>query len=451
MKKVIGNALFVAIVVSLFTSGAEASAAILTRPGSAAGTGTYNAGSAGAETNDAGESAAASADGTVTISQEEYDRLSRFEKLAEIYDEIEYYYYIEPDEEAMLRGAIDGMLLGLDDPYTFYYSPDDWEGMWEADSAEYAGIGIEMMADYENDTVTISRVFKNSPAEREGVRRGDRLIRVEDMTVTAETMSEASALIKSKEEGPVSVEVIRGDESLTFSLTPEVINATWVETAMLEDSVGLLVFYEFSDQADEMFAEGLAELEAQGAKALIVDLRGNSGGWLDIAESIGDIFLDRKLLYYTEDRQGYREEYYTTDGKDDIPLVILINGDSASASELLSGSLQDSGRALLVGETSYGKGVLQYVDTLSGVDGREDGIQITIAQYFLPSGKAVHKVGITPDITVEMPEELAGTLFDLGDMSDPQLKRAWEEAVALMEAEEAGSDTAADAAEEPAA
>ena len=370
-------------------------------------------------------------DDNVTISREEYDRLSRFEKLAEIYDEIEEIYYVDPDEEAMLRGAIDGMLLALEDPYTYYYSPDEWEEMWEEVGTEYAGIGIEMLADYDRDTVTITRVFKNSPAEREGVCRGDRLIRVGEMTVTAENMYDASDLIRNSGGGPVELEVIRGSESLTFSLVPEVIKTEWVETTMLENSVGLLTFYEFSDEADEMFRKGLAELEAQGAKSLIIDLRGNTGGWLDIAETIGDIFLDHELLYYSEDRQGNRDEYYTSDGKDDIPLVILVNGETASASELLSGSLQDHGRAVLVGEQTYGKGVMQFVDSLDGVDGREDGIQITCAQFFMPSGKAVHKTGIAPDIVVEMPQELIGMVFDPGDMEDPQMKRAYEEAAAM--------------------
>ena len=382
--------------------------------------------------------------GTVTITQEEYDRLSRFSKLAEIYDEVQDLYYEEPDEDAMLRGAIDGMLWGLEDIYTYYYSPDEWEDLWEEDSATYGGIGIQMLANFDEDTVTICRVFKDSPAEREGIRRGDRLIRVEDMAVTAENMTEAADLIRSIDGESVQLEVVRSGESLVFDLIPEVINASWVETAMLDDSVGLLTLYEFSGEADEMFKEGLKELEDQGARSLIIDLRDNGGGWVDIAETIGDIFLDKELMYYSEDRYGEREEAYTSDGKDDIPLVILVNGASASASEVLCGSLQEHGRALLVGEKTYGKGVMQYVIALDGVDGREDGMQVTCAQYFMPSGKAVHKIGITPDIIVEMPEELVGEVFELGDMRDPQMKRAWEEAAALAEEKDDDLSEAAD-------
>ena len=204
---------------------------------------------------------------------------------------------------------------------------------------------------------------------------------------------------------------------------------------MLEDNVGLIALYEFSGDCEEKLSADVEELEKQGATALILDLRDNTGGWVDAAEKIANIFLDKQLLFYSENRAGNREERYTKAGKDDIPLVVLVNGASASSSEILSGSLQDCGRALVVGTQTYGKGIMQYVLPLSGVEGKEDGMQVTYAQYFMPSGRKVHKIGITPDVISEMPEELVGNFFQLGDMDDPQLKTAWEQAVKLRNGE----------------
>ena len=367
----------------------------------------------------------------VILSQEEYESLKRFSKLAEVYSYIAEYYYEEPDEQKMLEGALWGMLEGLGDNYTFYYSPDAWQSMWEEDEGNYAGVGIQMLANYNAGTVTISRVFKNTPAEKAGVRKGDILIRVDDLKVTAETMSEAANLMRGKEADTVELELIRKGENIVITVGRAIINVNWTETAMLDDNVGLLVLYEFSGDCEERVAAGVRELEEQGATALILDLRDNSGGWVDAAEKIADIFLDRQLLFYSENRAGKREERYTKPGRDDIPLVILVNGSSASSSEILSGSLQDAGRALLVGTQTYGKGIMQYVLRLDGVDGREDGMQVTYAQYFMPSGRKVHKIGIEPNVIVDMPEELVGEFFQLGDMSDPQLQAAWEQAVKL--------------------
>ena len=182
------------------------------------------------------------------------------------------------------------------------------------------------------------------------------------------------------------------------------------------------------------FRKALAELREQGATALIVDLRDNGGGWVDAAEKIADLFLDKQLLFYSEDRFGNRKNAYTKDGKDDIPLVFMINGSSASSSEILAGSLHSAGRAKLVGTQSYGKGIIQYVIELASENEEEaDGIQITFSQYFMPDGQVVHKVGLTPDVIVEMPEELEGEYFELGDLSDPQLKAAWEEALTIRD------------------
>ena len=383
-------------------------------------------------------------DDEVTISKEEYDSLNQFAKLKEIMDVVDIYFYEEPDKDKMLEYAIWGMLQGLGDNYTFYYNPERWKQLWDDDEGSYAGVGIQMMANFNDNTVTISRVFKNTPAEEAGLKKGDHLIRVDDLTVTAETMSDAANLMRGKEAETVEIEVVRRGENIVLTVGRRQIQVNWVEHTMMDDQVGLIVLYDFAGDCVTGFSDALKELREQGATSLIVDLRDNGGGWVDAAEKIADLFLDKQLLFYAEDRFGHRNENYTTDGKDDIPLVIMINGNSASSSEILAGSLRAAGRATLVGTKSYGKGIMQYVVPLNGTNGQEDGMQVTFAQYFMPDGQVVHKVGLTPDVEVEMPEELIGEYFELGDMNDPQLKTAWEEAARIAEENEIPVQEAAD-------
>ncbi len=378
----------------------------------------------------------------VTISKEEYEKLMQFSKLAEIMDVVEAYYYEEPDRKAMLDYAIMGMLQGLGDNYTFYYTPENWKKMWEDDEGVYAGVGIQMLADFTANTVTISRVFRNTPAEEAGLKKGDQLVRVDELQVTAETMQEAAILMRGKEAETVEIEIIRRGERMTFTVGRRVITVNTVEYTMLDDQVGLLALYDFAGSCVTDFTEALKALRSQGATALVIDVRDNGGGWVAAAEKMVDLFLDKQLLFYAEDRSKDRIDYYTTDGKDDIPLVVLVNGSSASSSEILAGTLRAAGRARLVGTKTYGKGIMQYVIPLNGRDGEEDGMQVTFAQYFLPDGTVVHKVGLTPDVTVEMPEELVNEYFELGDMRDPQLKAAWEEAVRVRDEEPLNAEAA---------
>lgn len=366
---------------------------------------------------------------TVTITKEEYDRLSRYKKMDTVLQYIQKLYIEEPDVDKMIEYATRGMLLALEDPYTFYYNAEEWKQMKEEDEGEYGGIGIQMLGNREDYSVTITRVFMDTPAQKAGVLKGDVLVRVEDVEVDFYSLQNAVNIMRGTVGEEVEIEVKRGEEYLTFRINRDVIHINRVEYTMLEDNIGLIALYEFAGESEKEFAKALDELEEQGAKALIVDLRDNGGGWVESAKEIGDLFLDDGLLIYTEDRYGYREYAKMTPGSDDIPLVFLVNGESASSSEILAGGLHDRGRATLVGTQTYGKGITQYVIPL-GND--TDGFQMTSDQYFLPSGEKVHKVGITPDIISEMPEELKTVYFPLGDLTDPQLKDAWDAAKDLI-------------------
>ena len=371
---------------------------------------------------------------TVTISVDEYNRLKKYEKLDTVLQYVQNWYYQKPDDKKMMEGAIQGLLYSLEDPYSFYYSPEDWTTMWEDDEGEYAGIGLNLLGSYVDYTVTVIRVFRDTPAEQAGVRKGDLLVRVEDIEVDAYSMQEAVDVMRGQVGEEVEIEVLRGGEYITFTMPRAIIHVNRVESCMLDNHVGYIALYEFAGDCQTEFGNALTKLQQQGAKALVVDLRDNPGGWVDGAVEIADLFMDKGMLAYSLDRYGAKDPMNTKNGKTEIPVVFLVNENSASASEILAGGMHDLGMAKLVGVKTFGKGVIQSVIPLDGmnIEASEDGFQMTIAQYYFPSGTAIHKVGIEPDVVVEMPEELKNEYFELGDMADPQLKAAWEEAVKMI-------------------
>lgn len=370
-------------------------------------------------------------DDTVTISRAEYERLQRYAELDEIWQIVEQYYYQEPDTQAMLDGAEMGLLYGLGDPYTYYYTPDQYAQLWADDEGEYAGIGIQIMGDYATGLCTISRVFLDSPALDAGLRKGDVLTRVEDIDVVTTTLQDAVNIMRGEPGTPVNVQVQRGDQLLDFVVDRAVVHVNWVNSCMLDGDVGYISLYEFSGDCSPSFAVHLDNLMSQGAKALVIDLRDNPGGWVDDAQKVADMFLEEGNVASLVYRDGTTELYTTTtDGKENpIPLVVLVNEYSASASEILAGALQDRDRATIVGTQTFGKGVVQYV---LPVGTRGAGMQLTVAQYYTPNGNEVHKVGITPDIEASLPEGDT-TMYDIGDLDDDQLKKAYEVALDLIE------------------
>lgn len=369
---------------------------------------------------------------TVTISQAEYDRLKKYAAMDEIMQYIEAWYLEETDQQKLLDYAAKGMMAALGDPYSVYYTASEWKTMWDDDEGVYVGIGIELMSKAETSAVTITRVFKGGPAEAAGVRRGDVLVRVEDLEVNMFTMQDAVNIMRGTEGEEVEIEVLRAGKYIPLRMKRATITINRTEYTMLKDNVGLIALHEFAGESAKEFTAAFEDLKARGAQSLIIDLRNNGGGWVQDAMDIADIFLDEGILAYAEDRYKTREDFKTKAGKDDIPLVILVDEGSASSSEILSGGLQDLGRATVVGTKTFGKGIIQAVNGLSGGKG---GFALTYAQYFTPSGKEVHKVGIEPDIVSEMPEELLDRYFDLGDMEDPQLLAAWNAAKSLTEAQ----------------
>lgn len=367
---------------------------------------------------------------TVTISREEYEQLKRYAELEEIRQIANLYFYQDTDEEKMLDYAAYGMLSALGDPYTFYYTPEDYKALWEDDEGDYAGIGLQITTNYQTGLCTVSRVFLDSPALAAGLRKGDILRVVEDIEVNPTTIMEAVDIMRGEIGQYVNLTVERGGEMLDFRVVRAQVHVNWVNSCMLNDNIGYICLYDFSGDCAETFKTHLKSLEKQGAQALILDLRDNPGGWLDDANAIADMFLDKGTLATLHYKDGTTESYLTHKGVEtELPLVVLLNENSASSSEVLSGALQDRGRATVVGVQSFGKGIVQVV---LEVGQRGAGLQVTIASYRTPNGNEVHNIGITPDIVAEMPEGDNG-MYDLGDMNDPQLMVAYETALDLIQ------------------
>ncbi len=362
---------------------------------------------------------------TVTISKTEYERLAKFADLADLYDMAEYYFYQEPDREKMIEYAAKGLMAGLDDPYSFYYNPEEFQEMWEDDEGNYVGIGVLISSNMETLVCTISRVFDGSPAEEAGVQRGDILYRVgEDLYVNADNVNEAVKIMRGEPGTTVDVTFLRNDEEITFTILRREININQIEYKMLDGEVGYIALYAFAGEAEKEFEAALNNLLSQGVKSLIIDLRDNGGGWVEQARYIGDLFMDEGDLCYLLYRDGNEvHEYRTTDGKNDIPLTIIINENSASSSEILTAALRESAGATVVGTKSFGKGIIQQVFSV-GDEGA--GCQITIAEYLTPKRNKVHEVGLEPDVIVELPAGDNGS-YDFADLEkDVQLKKALE-------------------------
>lgn len=365
----------------------------------------------------------AESEGTVTIPTALYEQYRKLDTLMEIMDVVEGSYYEETQEDTLIDGAAAGLLQSLDDPYTFYYTAESFASYMEHQSGEYAGIGIQISTSYVTRLSTISRVFSGSPAEAAGVHRGDILYQVEDLLVTPETINEAVSIMRGTPGTTVNVSFLRGEEQLDLTVGRAQISMNRVESCMLPEQIGYIRLWEFMGDAPEGMRSAFDGLKEQGMKGLLLDLRDNPGGLLDHAIAIGDMFLDEGVLTYVQYKDGSKQYYRTSEGAEDIPICVLVNENSASCSELLTGALRDRLGSRVIGMTSYGKGVVQ---KLLQVDRKGDAMQLTIGQYFTPNGTTVHHTGIEPDVEVSLPEGDNG-MHQLGDLTDVQLNTAWED------------------------
>ena len=362
--------------------------------------------------------------GDITISREEYNRLKQYEKLDLLMQLVELYYYEDVDTDEMLESAAVGLIAGIGDVYSVYYTKEDMEAFNEETEGEYAGIGCQLLADPTDQMITVTRVFKGSPAEEAGMRSGDKIVYVNDVYYSAYEMDAAVDVMRGTPGEDVKVTVLRGLDTVDFDITRKVVNINYVEYEILDGNIGYVMVYDFLGDAVEGFRTALEAFQAANVTGMIIDLRNNGGGLLDASVEMADMILPEGTVVSVRDKNG-AEEAFTIDGEYyDVPMVVLVNGYSASASEILSGAIRDTGEGTLVGTRTFGKGVVQSV--IDFPDG--SGLKVTTARYFTPSGECIHGVGIEPDVEVELDEDVV-TRYGINNLpheQDAQLQKAIE-------------------------
>ena len=352
--------------------------------------------------------------------QKESVRLSLGDEVADkmntIKEYIDKYFLYDVDETGLDDAVYAAMLNGLDDKYARYYTAEEYKEMQESNDGVFSGIGCIVSQNPDTKVMTVVQTYKDSPAEKAGVQAGDVIIAVDGNDVQGMDIDAALSFIRGEEGTKVEVTFKRGEEELTYTIKRQKIDIITVEGRMLENDIGYIVISEFDGITKSQFESAFDELKSQGMKGLIVDIRDNPGGLLDVVSDILDKLLPEGLIVYTEDKYGHREEIKSDARCDlDIPCAVIVNGNSASASEIFSGALQDYGLAEIIGTQTFGKGIVQSMWKLS--DG--SAIKMTVENYYTPNGRCIHGTGITPDEVVEFDKDAY-----LNDGTDTQLNAA---------------------------
>ena len=323
----------------------------------------------------------------------------------------------------MNDAALTAMVASLQDPYSYYFDMDTFDQFEEKNKEEYVGIGISIVHDANEKTLTVTAPTSGGPAEKAGILPRDLIIGVDNLTLSADGYNAIINHIKGGKEGDVvKLFIKRGDKDLEFSVVRSKIQIKTISTKMLDNNIGYLKISEFQHNSVNDFSAALGDIQTKGAKGLIIDLRSNPGGYADSVIKMTDMLLPKGTIAYLEDNKG-NKEYFNSDKKCvDIPMVVLVNEGTASAAELMAGSLQAYDAAEIVGIKTYGKAVGQTPFMLTD----ETAIYLTSARYYTPKGECIDKKGITPDVEIDLPEELKVSLSTLSEGEDVQLQAAME-------------------------
>ena len=328
------------------------------------------------------------------------------------------------DEEKLKDGAIKGYVEGLGDQYTEYISKEEMKSFTEDINGSFVGIGIYMIADEDSGKIIVYHPITDSPADKAGIKAGDIIVSVNGVEYGYDDFSSIADHIKGEAGTKVKLVIERDGKKLDFEIERAKIETNPITSKMLEKNIGYLNLPSFDKDVSKKLKEKIDDIIAKGANSIILDLRNNGGGMVDECTQIVDLFLDKdKIIMTTKDKKGNVQKSITKNKKIyEIPLVILVNENTASASEILTGALKDNNRAKVIGTKTYGKGVIQSVFNLS--DG--SGLKITTAEYFTPYGKEINKKGITPDLEVKLPNTVK-SVYAVEEKEDTQLKKAIEE------------------------
>ncbi|WMJ78523.1 MULTISPECIES: S41 family peptidase [unclassified Sedimentibacter] len=332
----------------------------------------------------------------------------------------------EADEGKMLEGALEGTLKALGDPYTQFMTKEEFEALMQDTEGTYEGIGVYITASDDNKIMIVSPI-EDTPAEKAGLKTGDKIIGINGTEFTADKIDEAVSIMKGEPGTSVTLTIQRLKDDNTSDISDVVVNREkikikTIKQAMLEDGTGYIRITTFDMHTAEDFKAAYAELKNQGMKGLVIDLRYNPGGIIDATVDISDMFMGEGIVTYTKTKSGETEYFKSDANAEDIPIVMLINEGSASASEIMAGAMKDTQRATLIGTKSFGKGIVQRVQRF-GSDG--EGIKMTVSEYFTPNGINIHGIGIEPDIEIKLSEDSLGYGYEYYD-TDNQLQKSVE-------------------------
>ena len=337
----------------------------------------------------------------VVVSKEMYEGYRKYNKMMALEGAVKEDFYQKPLDEKLVDGAIKGMFSGLDDPYSQYYTVDEFERLKEQTSGSFVGIGVYLSPQSEDDLITIIAPIEGSPAEKAGIKAGDKILKVDGKAVSAKNSDEAISLIKGKKGTEVDLTIKRGEQLLDLKVKRDEIVSKTVKEEVLDDNIGYIKITSFSEHTYKEFESAMNRLKEKQIKGLVIDLRDNPGGLLNICKDIADYLIGEGTIVYTKDNKGNTEYLKSDKNKLGLPMAVLTNEGSASASEILTGAIIDNEEGISVGTTTFGKGLVQSVRSLK--DGT--GYKLTTAQYFTPNGDYINGKGIKPTIEEKDPEK----------------------------------------------
>lgn len=334
-------------------------------------------------------------------------------KLNAIDSVLDSFYFEEVDDEKAKDSIYKAYLSSYGDKYTVYYTADEYKKLTETTNGTFSGIGAVCQLSNEGGILLVD-VYESGAGYKAGLRSGDRIIQVDGTDVTDMDLSSAVALVKGEKGTQVALKIVRDGATSDYTVVRDEVEVQTVNYAMTEDNIGYISVSQFENVTAKQFKAAIEDLKSEGAKGIIIDIRNNPGGLLTTVISMLKDILPNGLIVYTEDKDGNRKEYSDNDNEElDMPLAVLVNGNSASASEIFAGAIQDYGKGVIVGTQTFGKGIVQTVKPLT--DG--SAIKFTIAKYFTPKGQDIHGKGVTPDVVVE---------YDKDADEDTQLNAALE-------------------------
>lgn len=364
--------------------------------------------------------------GKVLITEQDYVNykyiLKEYGKLFELRQYIEDNYYIPVDDEKLKTGMYKGLFKGTGDKYSAYFTKEEYDEIMLSTQGEYQGIGV-IVTPADDGYITVVAPFEDTPAHRAGVKSGDKIVKINGEEYNADQLNVAVSKMRGEPGTSVHITIMRDGEDALIELDILRANVKMksVKSEMLDRNIGYIRITSFDDKTSQEFKNHLRDLQLKEIEGLVIDLRDNPGGLVNECLEIADMLMGKDVVVYTEDGNGNKEYHESDRDRINIPYTILINGGSASSSEILSAGIKDAGAGTLIGTQTYGKGIIQRIMPLN--DG--DGIELTVAQYFSPKGNTIHGIGVEPDIIVEIDfEQLEEGI--LTKENDPQLKKAME-------------------------